>query len=65
VTVGAFPLAWLNSAGLKQIGVQFDQFFGTDGQRPAAIQLHHPGLAAGADDAVPSRRPDTREPPRH
>jgi branched-chain amino acid transport system permease protein len=30
VTIGAFLLAWLNSAGLKQIGVQFDQFFGTD-----------------------------------
>jgi branched-chain amino acid transport system permease protein len=30
VTVGAFLLAWLNSAGLKQIGVQIDQFFGTD-----------------------------------
>jgi branched-chain amino acid transport system permease protein len=29
VTIGAFLLAWLNSAGLKQIGVQFDQFFGT------------------------------------
>jgi branched-chain amino acid transport system permease protein len=30
VTIGAFLLAWLNSAGLKQIGVQFDQFFGTN-----------------------------------
>ncbi len=30
VTVGAFLLAWLNSAGLKQIGVQIDQIFGTD-----------------------------------
>jgi branched-chain amino acid transport system permease protein len=29
VTIGAFLLAWLNSAGLKQIGVQFDQIFGT------------------------------------
>jgi branched-chain amino acid transport system permease protein len=30
VTVGAFLLAWLNSNGLKQIGVQIDQWFGTD-----------------------------------
>ena len=29
VTIGAFLLSWLNSAGLKQIGVQSDQFFGT------------------------------------
>ena len=29
VTVGAFLLAWLNSNGLKQIGVQIDQLFGT------------------------------------
>jgi branched-chain amino acid transport system permease protein len=29
VTIGAFLLAWLNSAGLKQIGVQTDQIFGT------------------------------------
>ncbi len=29
VTIGAFLLAWLNSAGLKQIGVQIDQIFGT------------------------------------
>jgi branched-chain amino acid transport system permease protein len=30
VTMGAFLLAWLNSNGLKQIGVQIDQIFGTD-----------------------------------
>ena len=30
VTVGAFLLAWLNSNGLKQIGVQIDQIFGTE-----------------------------------
>jgi branched-chain amino acid transport system permease protein len=30
VTIGAFLLAWLNSNGLKQIGVQIDQIFGTD-----------------------------------
>ncbi|HEX8510551.1 MAG TPA: branched-chain amino acid ABC transporter permease [Propionibacteriaceae bacterium] len=30
VTVGAFLLAWLNSNGLKQIGVQIDSSFGTD-----------------------------------
>ncbi len=30
VTVGAFLLAWLNSNGLKQIGVQIDSWFGTD-----------------------------------
>ncbi|MFK0009085.1 branched-chain amino acid ABC transporter permease [Paenarthrobacter sp. NPDC090520] len=30
VTVGAFLLAWLNSNGLKQIGVQIDTWFGTD-----------------------------------
>ena len=29
VTLGAFLLAWLNSNGLKQIGVQIDQIFGT------------------------------------
>ncbi len=29
VTIGAFLLAWLNSNGLKQIGVQIDQIFGT------------------------------------
>ena len=29
VTIGAFLLAWLNSNGLKQIGVQVDQIFGT------------------------------------
>jgi branched-chain amino acid transport system permease protein len=29
VTIGAFLLSWLNSAGLKQIGVQTDQIFGT------------------------------------
>jgi len=29
VTVGAFLLSWLNSNGLKQIGVQADQIFGT------------------------------------
>ena len=29
VTIGAFLLAWLNGNGLKQIGVQFDQIFGT------------------------------------
>ncbi len=29
VTVGAFLLAWLNSNGLKQIGVQLDSWFGT------------------------------------
>ena len=29
VTIGAFLLAWLNSDGLKQIGVQIDQIFGT------------------------------------
>ena len=29
VLMGAFLLAWLNSAGLKQIGVQIDQIFGT------------------------------------
>jgi branched-chain amino acid transport system permease protein len=29
VTMGAFLLAWLNSNGLKQIGVQIDQIFGT------------------------------------
>ena len=28
--MGAFLLAWLNSNGLKQIGVQIDQIFGTD-----------------------------------
>lgn len=28
VTIGAFLLAWLNSNGLKQIGVQVDQWFG-------------------------------------
>jgi branched-chain amino acid transport system permease protein len=30
VTVGAFLLAWLNGNGLKQIGVQIDQLFGTE-----------------------------------
>ncbi|PWJ51222.1 amino acid/amide ABC transporter membrane protein 2, HAAT family [Quadrisphaera granulorum] len=30
VTVGAFLLSWLNSNGLKQIGVQSDALFGTD-----------------------------------
>jgi branched-chain amino acid transport system permease protein len=30
VTIGAFLLAWLNSNGLKQIGVQIDQIFGTE-----------------------------------
>ena len=30
VTIGAFLLSWLNSNGLKQIGVQADQFFGTN-----------------------------------
>ncbi len=29
VTIGAFLLAWLNGNGLKQIGVQIDQIFGT------------------------------------
>lgn len=29
VTIGAFLLSWLNSNGLKQIGVQADAFFGT------------------------------------
>jgi branched-chain amino acid transport system permease protein len=29
VTIGAFLLAWLNGNGLKQIGVQLDQSFGT------------------------------------
>jgi branched-chain amino acid transport system permease protein len=29
VLMGAFLLAWLNSNGLKQIGVQIDQIFGT------------------------------------
>lgn len=29
VTIGAFLLAWLNSNGLKQIGVQLDASFGT------------------------------------
>lgn len=29
VTIGAFLLSWLNSNGLKQIGVQADQLFGT------------------------------------
>ncbi len=29
VTVGAFLLAWLNSNGLKQVGVQLDSWFGT------------------------------------
>jgi len=29
VTIGAFLLSWLNSAGLKQIGVQIDQIAGT------------------------------------
>ncbi len=30
VTIGAFLLSWLNSNGLKQIGVQIDQIFGTE-----------------------------------
>ena len=30
VTIGAFLLSWLNSNGLKQIGVQIDSFAGTD-----------------------------------
>jgi branched-chain amino acid transport system permease protein len=30
VTIGAFLLAWLNSNGLKQIGVQIDAGFGTN-----------------------------------
>jgi branched-chain amino acid transport system permease protein len=30
VTIGAFLLAWLNSNGLKQIGVQADAIFGTN-----------------------------------
>jgi branched-chain amino acid transport system permease protein len=30
VTVGAVLLAWLNGNGLKQIGVQFDEWFGTN-----------------------------------
>jgi branched-chain amino acid transport system permease protein len=30
VTIGAFLLSWLNANGLKQIGVQADQFFGTN-----------------------------------
>jgi branched-chain amino acid transport system permease protein len=30
VTIGAFLLAWLNSNGLKQIGVQLDSWFGTN-----------------------------------
>ncbi|WP_230314007.1 branched-chain amino acid ABC transporter permease [Nakamurella alba] len=29
VTIGAFLLAWLNGNGLKQIGVQLDEWFGT------------------------------------
>jgi branched-chain amino acid transport system permease protein len=30
VTIGAFLLSWLNSNGLKQIGVQFDALAGTN-----------------------------------
>ena len=30
VTIGAFLLAWLNATGLQQIGVQLDEWFGTN-----------------------------------
>ncbi len=58
-----FMLAWMNSNGLKQIGVQIDALVR---HRPAgqlaALQLPHLRPAPGADDAVPPGGPDPRAP---
>ena len=42
VTIGAFLLSWLNSDGLKQIGVQIDDCVRHLVAAPAPLQLHHP-----------------------